>query len=144
MVTKKGSVANARRSILSFVLFVLFVFLAFGSTDTDDDKKRRDSSEKSKAGYSAKKPESNWRLAACNIWVGVKLYYGPSKMYVGEVVCGNESHFDPATGRSFRGVKVLFPSGSVEWKDRNTIISGDWYVKKNDPALSRQVWRSCD
>ena len=79
--------------------------------------------------------------ASGNLWTGVQLYFGPAKMYVGEVLGGNENYTDPDTGQTFRGVKLRMKSGSMEWKDRNAIISGDWYVKESDPAITRKEWQ---
>jgi hypothetical protein len=76
-----------------------------------------------------------------NLWAGVELYFGPGKMYVGKVLGGNEKYTDPVTGRTFRGLKLQMKSGSIEWKDRDAVISGDWYVKESDPALARKDWK---
>lgn len=80
----------------------------------------------------------NWLRAAGNIWVGVKLYYGGNaeKMYVGQVLAMDDKHYDPVTGDTFRGVKLLMKGGAVEWKDRDAIIRNAWYVRADDPALN--------
>ena len=80
--------------------------------------------------------------AGGNLWIGVKLYYGPAKMYVGEVLGGNENYVSPLTGTRFRGVKVMMSNGSEEWKDRDAIASGEWYVLSDDPAHERMEWRT--
>lgn len=76
-----------------------------------------------------------------NIWVGVELYFGPNKSYVGQVLGGNDHYIDPTTGRTIRGIKIRYNNGSEEWKNRDAIINGYWYVKENDPAISAQRWR---
>jgi hypothetical protein len=81
-----------------------------------------------------------FKRASSNLWTGVQLYFGPSKMYVGDVLGGNANYRNPATGRTFRGLKVRMKSGSLEWKDRNAIILGEWYVKESDPALALARW----
>lgn len=88
--------------------------------------------------------EKEWLRAGGHIWSGVKLYYGPNKMYVGEILGGNERYTDPFTGRRFRGLKLKMKSGHIEWKDRNAIISGDWYIRSNDPAVKREEWHIFD
>ena len=89
---------------------------------------------------------SEYIPAASNIWTGVKLYYGPAKMYVGEVMGGCGRSFGMGSRcappwESERMVLVRFPSGSTEWKSRDAIVKGPWYVRRNDPALGQQVWR---
>ena len=86
-----------------------------------------------------------WLPASGNFWSGVKLYYGPKKMYVGEVYCANNNYIDPHTGHKFRGIKILYPSGNMEWKDRNAIIlSNNWFVRSDDPALERMEYYECE
>lgn len=84
---------------------------------------------------------SGWCEAPGNLWRGVKLYYGPTKFYVGEVLGGNDHYVSPFTGKEIRGVKIRYPSGSEEWKDRSAmVIDGRWYIKCDDPALARMDW----
>ena len=83
--------------------------------------------------------------ASSNIWSGVKLYYGTGedKHYGFEVLGGNDNYTDPITGQNFRGLKVRYPDGYEEWKDRNYIINGELYwVKADDPALKSQRWET--
>ena len=80
--------------------------------------------------------------AGGNLWTGVKLYYGSARMYCCEVLGGNERYVSPTTGERFRGLKVLYPDGKQEWKDRSAVNSGPWYVRRDDPALQQQQWRS--
>lgn len=87
----------------------------------------------------AGEPDDGWRRASGRIWSGVKLYYGPNKMPVGEVMGGNDDYVSP-TGLRFRGVKVKMASGSAEWKDREAIVSGQWFVRADDPAIDRMEW----
>ena len=78
--------------------------------------------------------------AAGRLWTGVQLYYGPSKSLVGEVLGGNSNYVDPISGQSFRGIKIRMIDGSSEWKDRDAVVSGQWFVKANDPAIRRAEW----
>jgi hypothetical protein len=84
-----------------------------------------------------------WVSPSGQIWTGVRLYYGPSKTYVGEVLGGND-RLVTATGEVIRGLKLRMASGSVEWKDRRAVISGPWYMRRNDPAVARKVWEVFD
>lgn len=84
-------------------------------------------------------PASPWLSAGGHIWTGVVLWYGPGekKMRVGEVLGGNKDYVDPFTGRTFNGVKVLMQSGRAEWKDRRAIVTGNWYIRSDDPERDR-------
>jgi hypothetical protein len=77
--------------------------------------------------------------ATGRLYTGVQLYYGPNKMYVGEILGGNNHYVSPS-GLSFRGVKLRMRDGSEEWKDRDAIIRGKWYVRRDDPAITRGEW----
>jgi hypothetical protein len=92
-------------------------------------------------GYKDNTSSSNSFLrASSNLWTGVKLYYGPNKEYVFDVVGGNDN-YKSNSGEEMRGLLVKYPSGNMEWKDRNYIIKGDKYwVKNNDPALKEEKW----
>ncbi len=75
-----------------------------------------------------------------NIWSGVKVYYGTgvNKAYGFEILGGSE---DCPSMPSGRGIKVLFPDGTEEWKDRNyLVLSGIFFVRKDDPALRSVTW----
>ncbi len=63
-------------------------------------------------------PVERWIPIGGRIWTGLKVYYGTGneKAYGFEVLGGSENCPSMASGR---GVKVLFPSGSEEWKDRD-------------------------
>jgi len=82
--------------------------------------------------------------AGSRLWTDVKLYYGSSKTYFGDVLGGNEHYVDPVTGKKIRGLKIRLADGRLEWKDRNQIVLGDWYVKRNDPAIARTKWFEFD
>ncbi|HEX2696483.1 MAG TPA: hypothetical protein VHM28_02170 [Anaerolineales bacterium] len=74
------------------------------------------------------------------IWSGVKVYYGTlsEKAYGFEIIGGSE---DCPSMPSGRGVKVKYPNGKEEWKDRTYLISsGLFFVKSDDPALSKLDW----
>jgi hypothetical protein len=84
-----------------------------------------------------KEPPVEYKKPVMSMWSGVKLYYGPgpSKQYVGEIVCFSGSDL----------VKVKYPSGNLEWKSRSAIINlnGQWYVRKDDPALKAMKYVEC-
>lgn len=86
-------------------------------------------------------PASPWLKAGGNIWSDIKLYYGSGRNLVGTVVGGNEHHRDLITGDTYRGVLIDMAGGSREWKNRGAIISGDWWVRADDPALKAQRWQ---
>jgi len=76
--------------------------------------------------------------ASGRIWVGVKLYGGPDekKGYICQVICVGDDR-----------LRVLYPSGSKEWKLRSAIVSrgNNWFVRKDDPALTgAQQQADCD
>lgn len=80
-------------------------------------------------------------LLPFTIFKGVKVYYGVKKTYAFEILGGAENCQSIPSGR---GVKVRYPNGSSEWKDRNYLLqagdSGILYVDKKDPALSKFDW----
>lgn len=88
--------------------------------------------------------QSPWARATGNLWTGVVLYYGEGdqKMQVGEVLGGSDSYVDPATGQQLRGLKVRMKSGKPEWKDRDAVIGGPWYVRRDDPAIANMAWKT--
>jgi len=59
---------------------------------------------------------SEWKSASGNMWSNVKLYYGPKKMYVGQIICFDKNH--NLYGEIIDGVKIKSYSGSHEWKTR--------------------------
>lgn len=88
-------------------------------------------------------PTQQWVRASGNLWAGEKLYFGPdpaTRWLVGEVLGGNDRHTDPVTGQTYRGLKIRYPDGHSEWKERNAVISGAWYIKRDDPALAAERW----
>ena len=75
---------------------------------------------------------------AGHIFTGVKVYYGVNKAYGFEILGGSENCSLTPSGR---GLYVLMPNGSREWKDRLYLInSGIYFVKNDDPALLKMVW----
>lgn len=81
-----------------------------------------------------------WQEAAGNIWTGVTLYVGPKKEVVGQVLGGSNGAI--AIGdQVFEGVKIRMVSGAEEWKRRDIIVSGDWFVQSDDPALKAYQWQ---
>lgn len=81
-----------------------------------------------------------WIPAASNIWTGVKLYYGPKKMKVGEVLGGSDGLIK-AGDTKIKGVLVKMANGESEWKSREAIVTGAWYVRTDDPALKAMHWK---
>lgn len=74
------------------------------------------------------------------IWRGVKVYYGTGekKSYAFQILGGSE---DCSSIPSGRGIKVLYEDGTVEWKDRQYILtSGIFFVVKGDPAIDAIEW----
>lgn len=74
-----------------------------------------------------------------NVWTGVKVYYGlgEHKAYGFEILGGSED-----CTLIDRGIKVLYPDGSIEWKDRDYIVtSGLFFVQADDPQISTLEWR---
>jgi len=85
---------------------------------------------------SAAQPMSQWELAAGNLWSGVQLFYGAKKMRVGEIVCFTQIRQDKIVG-------IRMKNGTVEPKSRQSIVLGDWYVKRTDPALKKYEYIEC-
>jgi hypothetical protein len=72
------------------------------------------------------------------LYTGVKVYYGKLKAYGFEILGGSESC---PTMPSGRGVYVLYPNGSEEWKDRLYLIGSDiFFVVEGDPAYTKMEW----
>jgi hypothetical protein len=79
-------------------------------------------------------PAVDWKPAAGNIWPGVRLYFGDWRVPTGTVVDFDENHVTDS-GRKIRAVLVRMESGALEWKDRESIVSGPWFVRADDPAM---------
>ena len=74
------------------------------------------------------------------VFSGVKVYYGrgANKAYGFEILGGSG---DCTIMPSGKGVKVRYPSGSEEWKDRDHIVLSDLYFYlDNDPAAKALLW----
>lgn len=83
-------------------------------------------------------PTSEFSPIVGRIWTGVKVYYGVNKAYGFQILGGSDNCLSMPSGR---GLYVLMPDGSKEWKDRNYIVfSGIYYVRKDDPASEKIVW----
>ena len=83
-------------------------------------------------------PHPNYVSLLGSIYSGVKVYYGANKAY-GFVILGgvDDCSYFPSGG----GIKVLYPNGSEEWKDRWYLVSsGIFFVREDDPALDRMDW----
>ncbi len=84
------------------------------------------------AAEEKQKANANWAQATGHLWEGTKLYFGAGHGYIGQIVEMNDNYTSPLTGTNFRGLKVRFPDGNEEWKDRDAIISNDnWMVDLN-------------
>lgn len=94
------------------------------------ERKKRDVEEKENA---------KWKSASGNMWSNVKLYYGPKKMYVGQIICFDKKH--NLYGKIINGVKIKSYSGSHEWKTREAVRT--WYIKRDDPALKAMQYYEC-
>lgn len=70
-----------------------------------------------------------------NIWTGVKVYYGngAEKAYGFEILGGGECSFGT-------GVFVEYEDGTREWKSREALLYGPFYVRADDPATSAWEW----
>lgn len=98
------------------------------------------------APAAAASPSDEWLPLASHIWTGVKVYngMGADKGYGFEVLGGNE-HYTTRWGETIRGMKVLYPDGSIEWKDRNALIEKPYlFVRADDPALAAMQWQIFD
>ncbi len=74
------------------------------------------------------------------IWTGVQVYYGKgaSKAYGFEIRGGSEHCPSLPSGR---GLRVRYPNGTEEWKDRDYIVgSGLFFVVAGDPAIDKMEW----
>jgi ribosomal protein L34E len=85
--------------------------------------------------------QPNWVPVLGNIRPGVKVYLGPGpKTYWAEVVDIEEHHkmlLPDGTIKEFRGIRVRFPNGSIEWKDLDWLINqshGQFFIREDDPA----------
>jgi hypothetical protein len=96
-------------------------------------------------GCADEAPTSDGYLpASAHLWTGVKIYFGEQRTYVFDVMGGNENYVGPS-GDKIRGLKVRYPNGNEEWKDRNALIGSDQYwVKAEDPALKAERWEEFD
>ena len=70
-----------------------------------------------------------------NIWTGVKVYYGngAEKTYGFEILGGGECSFG-------KGVYVEYQDGTREWKSRDALLDGPFYVRVDDPARTAWEW----
>jgi len=66
------------------------------------------------------------------IYTGVKVYFGDKKAYAFTVVGVSECAGMP----SGNGVRVRYEDGTLEWKDREALLTGPYYVAAGDPAAS--------
>lgn len=92
---------------------------------------------KSSSGNSALQSSTTYLTLAGNVFTGVKVYYGTgdTKTYAFEILGAAENCSAFPGGN---GVKVMYPDGKSEWKDREYLItSGDYFVRKDDPARTK-------
>lgn len=150
-IPKKKGLLNAPIGCFGGCLIVLVLFVVIAvliaitsappSTSSSSSSSRPDSSVGRTTG-------SEWIKPAGHFYTGVKLYVGMEdggKELVGTVLGGNDNYVNPATGERYRAVKIAFESGRVEWRDRMEIGAGPtWWVRRDDPAISRGVWKIYD
>ena len=135
--SKKKKAKKKSFGVVTKILIILTIFLV-GKEFLDDGKNTTVSPSRSKLD------DKSFVRASSHLWTGVKLYYGPDRNYVFEVVGGNDN-YKSSSGETMRGLFVKYPSGMLEWKDRNYIIKGDnYWVKENDPALKEERWAVID
>jgi hypothetical protein len=73
-----------------------------------------------------------------HIYSGVEVYYGANKAYGFQILGGVD---DCSYFPSGQGIRVQYPDGTEEWKDREYLVSsGLFYIKDNDPAVDRMEW----
>lgn len=127
----------------ALVVFSCFFLSAIGQSVSKDAKTSSASITRSPTS-TPRASSSGYVPIGGRIWTGEKVYYGngSNKAYGFEVLGGSENCSSMPSGR---GVKVRFPSGSEEWKDRDYLISsGLFFVLGNDPALSAMQWYEYD
>lgn len=83
--------------------------------------------------------QSVWVSAWGNLWTGVTLYFGPERTVVGKVLGGSDGEINLGGIRT-KGVLIEMPDGNQEWKSRKAIAMGDWFIRRNDPALAQMNW----
>lgn len=76
-------------------------------------------------------------FASGNFWSGVKLYQNSTCSEPFATVLGGNDRHQFADGVK-RGVKVQYPNGSEEWKEREAMAR--FYVKGDDPAIESKQW----
>lgn len=85
--------------------------------------------------------EEKWLPLAGNVWPGVEVYMGAKddKKAQFTVLDFDENHqrIEPdGTISNYRGIEVQYPDGTIEWKDRYTLIRNAYlFVRKDDPNL---------
>lgn len=98
------------------------------------------SSDQDASDQSAKDTtQSAWIGATGNLWTGVTLYFGPERMMIGQVLGGSEREINLA-GEKTKAVLIEMANGSKEWKSRDAIIGGQWFIRRDDPALTEPKW----
>ncbi|MEQ8170233.1 MAG: hypothetical protein ABRQ38_15215 [Candidatus Eremiobacterota bacterium] len=129
---------NINQVIITMFLLLILSLMSSCCCCTTSQETPSISSDSTNSNHS--NANTGWIKASSNIWGGVDLYYGAgeNKQYVGKVLGGNENYKSP-DGSTFRGLKII-TGGSIEWKDRHTIIMGEYYIKANDPALTAKKW----
>jgi hypothetical protein len=67
---------------------------------------------------------------------GVRVYYGPpgDRTYYGAIESTASSYTFP-NGSTERGVLINIDGGGPTWHPRNNLLSSEWLVRCDDPAL---------
>ena len=142
-VTLKHGYSN-RVKFISFLWLVLVITMMLKEANQENThqpaKSVSNSLESAVQTPLEEKISDEWSLAAGNLWVGVTLYYGDNKRIVGKVI-GFNNNVTLDGQKFFKGVKLnMNDSKTEEWKTREAIVTGPWYVKKDDPALQARQY----
>lgn len=136
---ERGKSASGCQIAALLVLGIIVVGIVMRSLIDASSSGVRRSTAKSTTDTSSL-ADSGWRPAAGHLWTGIMVYHRASKTPAFEILGGNENYLAP-DGRRIRAVKVRYPTGSVEWRDRSWLInSGEFVVRADDPALARKSW----
>lgn len=118
--------------IIAFTCLVLAPFYG-------DDQQQKDVSNQQAPAATTNGPTSHqWIKASGNLWDGVDLYtrsVDGRMSYWSRVVSATTRIESDSDGRRLRLILVRFPSGEVEWKSRDMIVEGPFFVKADDPAI---------
>lgn len=80
------------------------------------------------------------------ICVGLKLYYGPKRLYAGKIICWEKNHIFPGSldDNEVTAIKLQYPQGTSAWKEQKLLTkTRNWFIKKDDPALKNCTPKAC-